>query len=103
MLAAAGAGLANLAGITQNRTGTNFSQNVTHGSNTIVATCGGQTSTLASHPTPSTATPQELDVIIRQVQKNGRLHIRTLSTLAVINLLCWVPLYVCALLAPVGK
>ena len=48
-------------------------------------------------------TAQELDAFLRQAQRNGRCHIRTLGTLAVANLLCWVPLYVCALVAPVGK
>jgi len=107
LLAAAGAGLAGLAGIAPNHNlGGNFSHNSTHCSNTVtVSTCGGQTSTLPTsvHRNSAGTTPGELDAIIRQVQKNGRCHIRTLSTLAAVNLICWVPLYICALVAPVGK
>lgn len=108
LLAAAGAGLAGMAGILPgNKQSTSLSTQ--HGSKmATVATCGGQTSTLTSHLPPhrqpgSLATAGELDVLIRQVQKNGRCHIRTLTTLAIINLVCWVPLYVVALVAPVGK
>lgn len=113
LLAAAGCGIAGMAGIMQNKQSSSLSQNATtHGSKipmATVATCGGQTSTLTSHLPHhrsgggSLATAGELDVLIREAQKNGRCHIRTLSTLAVINLVCWVPLYVVALVAPVGK
>ncbi|XP_035710996.1 uncharacterized protein LOC110854398 [Folsomia candida] len=113
LLAAAGCGIAGMAGIMQNKQSSSLSQNATtHGSKipmATVATCGGQTSTLTSHLPHhrsgggSLATAGELDVLIREAQKNGRCHIRTLSTLAVINLVCWVPLYVVALVAPVGN
>lgn len=64
--------------------------------------CGGQ-SALPNHTSASTATPSEVDAFLRQAQKNGHCHIRTLGTLALVNLMCWIPLYVCALIAPVGK
>lgn len=80
MLAAAGAGLAGMAGIIPHKQSSSLSQNAL-GSKTLVATCGGQTSTLTSHQLPhqlphrssqgtggSLATPGELDVLIRQVQ-----------------------------------
>ncbi len=110
LLAASGVGLAGMAGILpgNKQISSSLSQTAALGSKmATVATCGGgQTNTITSHlprQPGSLATAGELDVLIRQVQKNGRCHVRTLSTLAVINLVCWVPLYVVALVAPAGK
>lgn len=116
LLAAAGAGLAGLAGLLQRTAkpaggggGTgNLLQQASK--SMTVATFGGQTSTLptrsqhqsGSGREPPFTTPAELDAFIRQVQRNGRCHIRTLTTLAMVNLICWVPLYIVALVAPVG-
>lgn len=98
-----------MAGIMPNQRKNDLSLNHGHSSSSkamTVSASGGQTSTFTRpyhNPSGSMATPGELDALIRQVQKNGRCHIRTLTTLAIVNLLCWVPLYVVALVAPVGK
>lgn len=109
LLAAAGAGLAGLAGIANPQSGGGGGGSgggglgVTFGPGTLPgAPCSGQ-SGLANHTSGHTATPSEVDAFLRQAQKNGHCHIRTLGTLALVNLMCWIPLYICALIAPVGK
>lgn len=72
------------------------------GQGNLPGTSCGQ-SGLANHTSANTATPSEVDAFLRQAQKTGHCHIRTLGTLAIVNLMCWIPLYVCALIAPVGK
>lgn len=121
MLAAAGAGLAGLAGIATNTASVvaHNSSNPNYSSQNYLnkpSSSGTYKAQNVNHAQPSSSsskdpnsfssrqfTAGELDVFLRQAQKSGQSHIRTLGTLAILNLVCWVPLYTCALLAPVGK
>jgi hypothetical protein len=99
LLAAAGAGLAGLAGIAA--PGTNAPGGYSHANTTSLnPSSSAGTSSLPNQPE---SRPSDIDAFLRRAQTNGHSHIRTLGTLAAINLICWVPLYVCALIAPVGK
>lgn len=113
VLAACGAGLAGMAGIQApgymrtsavNHPGSSTTAilNSSHGSsvNMNASGSGSGSGGRDSSTKPSTATPSEMDAFLRQAQRNGRSHIRTLGTLAGANLFCWLPLYIYAVIAP---
>ena len=96
-MAAAGAGLAGLAGIAA--PGTGAPGGYSHANPPTHNPSSSNTVSTLQH---DTSRPSDIDAFLRRAQKNGHCHIRTLGTLAAVNLICWLPLYVCALIAPVG-